>query len=250
MTTSSRRTAATFMAYAFILSLVPLAFFFSNWHWQPSTDEALPLAPLLLITESGSLPYAIATSIIFSALLIWLNRRRLPLFSFILLIILSVACTQIQQKQLKSLFALPRPYIAAITATDNDQQSAAFYALDKTLQESIVRHWHQTQHKNAWLTEHRVKEIAYRFPSGHSIFSVSWVLLFAVFCRHKWLTASLALWSALVMASRVWLGMHLPIDLLGGIFTAFWTNALLIALFCQYWRQRHNKMSAKRQSFI
>lgn len=242
MTTSlpPRRASRAYCAYTVLLCLVPLAFIFCNWQWHSAADQNLPLLPLLLITESGSMPYAVATSALFIALLCRHNRRRLPLKAFLCLIALSIICTQLEQKLLKQHFALARPYIAAINQ-EQQRSNQDFYALEKTEKQAIVRDWHQQQGKNAWLSRHRIQEIAYRFPSGHSIFSVSWVLLLVVFCSYRWLTFAVALWSAAVMASRVWLGMHLPADLLGGIFYAFWTNLLLIALFYQYLKRYQEK---------
>lgn len=244
---SIKRLSASFIFCSVFLCSIPCIFLLSAWQWHSTMPEPSVNPTILFITETGSLPYAVLTGIIFACLLLWQNRSPLPLKALRLLIILSIAITQIEQNALKHVFKLPRPYIAAINA-EQQRSNTAFYALPKAQQMQIVRDWHLAKQHSAFLTEHRVKEIAYRFPSGHSIFSASWALLFAFFCASRWLSALVILWSALVMASRVWLGMHLPIDLLAGVSLAIISNTLLIVLFLRYHTQKPSQSLESQHS--
>ena len=55
------------------------------------------------------------------------------------------------------------------------------------------------------------------FPSGHTVRIVSAALPLAFYFSRVWISVSMAFVIALVAYSRLWLGMHYPVDTLGGI---------------------------------
>ncbi len=55
------------------------------------------------------------------------------------------------------------------------------------------------------------------FPSGHAQSSTTFWGLVAVYARRTWVSVAAALVIVLVCLSRLYLGVHLPIDVLGGI---------------------------------
>lgn len=61
------------------------------------------------------------------------------------------------------------------------------------------------------------KSSYHSFPSGHTTEIVAAALPLAFMFRKLWLYVALALLIALVAFSRLWLGWHHPVDLLGGI---------------------------------
>lgn len=57
----------------------------------------------------------------------------------------------------------------------------------------------------------------YGFVSNHAANSACLTIYFALLFRNKYLTAGLALWMCLLCYSRMYLGVHFPSDILGGI---------------------------------
>lgn len=173
-----------------------------------------------LLTETASLPFALGSTLLLSLLLLCARHRDLHPLRLLLLTLALLLLTQAEKSLLKHYFALPRPYIE-LTAEHHRLTVPAFYAADRATQEQWVRDWHHA-HSSApdYLVRHRVKEIAYRFPSGHTIFVASWLFLFSFYCRYRALTAAVFLWAAVVMISRVRLGVHLPADLAASVFLA------------------------------
>ena len=70
------------------------------------------------------------------------------------------------------------------------------------------------------------------FPSGHTVRIVSAALPLAFYFSRIWISVAAALVIALVAYSRLWLGMHYPLDALGGILT----GSLIV--FLMFKRQR------------
>ena len=72
-------------------------------------------------------------------------------------------------------------------------------------------------------------EVGYSFPSGHTIFAASWLMLTVGFMqlmgnkssRAKLLVGFMSLWAILMLVSRLRFGMHYPIDLLISIMIAW-----------------------------
>lgn len=67
---------------------------------------------------------------------------------------------------------------------------------------------------------HVVKEYRggrFGFVSSHAANTVAFALLFSLLFRNRWFSLSVAAWAALVMYSRMYLGVHYPGDILGGI---------------------------------
>ena len=89
----------------------------------------------------------------------------------------------------------------------------------------------------AWLVHHYENETGYSFPSGHTIFAATWLMLAVGFTqllgnrsfKAKLLVAGIAVWGLLMLISRVRLGMHYPIDLLVATLLAWLINSIIFA---------------------
>lgn len=81
---------------------------------------------------------------------------------------------------------------------------------------------------------------AYGFVSSHAANTMACGLLFSLLYRNKLATAGLMLWVALNCYSRMYLGVHYPGDILGGLFVgallAVGVYAILVRLCGRDWR--------------
>jgi len=69
----------------------------------------------------------------------------------------------------------------------------------------------------------------YGFVSSHASNTIGVALWFSLLLRKRWLTWLLALWVVINCYSRIYLGVHYPGDILGGLLVG-----ALSALFCYY----------------
>lgn len=195
--------------------LVPLAAWLTGWQWA-GDDFLIPVLdyPLWFITETGSAPYALVSCVL---LMLWLMNLARKRYSWLLIGAIcagSVIGTQAIKTVAKFGFAEPRPYVVQMMG----EQSEQFYELTRPQRaELVVAHYKNSQHPI--IVQHRMNETGYSFPSGHAIFAVSWLLVFAgLLYGIEGRSASFARnfvlgWALLMLISRLFLGMHYPIDL-------------------------------------
>ena len=101
-----------------------------------------------------------------------------------------------------------------------------------------------------WLKKNYEDGTGYSFPSGHSIFAATWLMLAVGFSqllgnrsfKAELLIGAMTIWGVLMLISRVRLGMHYPIDLLIAIISA-WVVHVVIFNFLQ----RKNIFSTKEE---
>ncbi|MDH2998711.1 phosphatidylglycerophosphatase [Pasteurellaceae bacterium LFhippo2] len=201
--------------YTFLMLLVPLAVCATGWQW--AGDEHLIHAldyPLYLLTETGSVPYALITCVLLMLWLMWLTRKHISWFLVGAICAISVVGTQGIKTVAKSAFAEPRPYVVQMMG----EQSEQFYELTRD-QRALIVEERSKDSEHRYAVEHRLHETGYSFPSGHTIFSVSWVLVFVgLLSGIKGQAVTFAKifavsWSIMMLISRLRLGMHYPIDL-------------------------------------
>ncbi|QPB42128.1 phosphatase PAP2 family protein [Rodentibacter haemolyticus] len=195
---------------------------------------------LYLLTETGSVPYALITCAVFALILGFLFKNRKQWFLGVMVMAFAVVATQALKTGLKAVFKEPRPftvYLAEQTHTNAEN----FYKNDRSQRALIARDFYSTQTDTpAWLVKHYENETGYSFPSGHAIFAATWLMLAAGFTqllgnrswKAKLLMGAMAVWSLLMLVSRVRLGMHYPIDLLVSILSA-WVISMIIFGFLQ-----------------
>lgn len=221
--------------------LIPVVTWLANWQWSLAIQypEYGFDYFLFLITETGSVPYAIATCVIFTLLLAWVVRKRYSLFFVIAVCVASMVATQGLKTAMKSTFQEPRPFVSALF----EDKSVDFYKLTREQRGLAVAEKIGTQQN--FVTAHQAKEVGYSFPSGHTIFAVSWLLLVVGFCLNMRGQAVVfahifaIIWAALMLISRLRLGMHYPIDLFISSLLAFVTNLALFVWFVP-WLQKTN----------
>lgn len=201
--------------FTLIMLLVPLFTWAIQWKWTLAMGYHLFDKDfwLLMITETASTPYALITCVLFMLWIMWLVRKRYSWLLVGFICASSVIGTQIIKEGAKHIFKEPRPFVTEMFQGQTEQ----FYQLPKAVQHEQVMQIATTD--TAPIVEHQADELGYSFPSGHTIFAVSWLLLFAGFLigiRGQAVVLAqifVMAWAVLILISRLRLGMHYPIDL-------------------------------------
>ncbi len=118
-----------FSLYTLAMLLIPVVTWLANWHWSLAIQYAEFDFDyfLYLITETGSVPYAIITCVVFALLLAWVVRKRYSLIFVITVCIASMVATQAIKTAMKSTFQEPRPFVSALFQEKTDD----FYQLTR-----------------------------------------------------------------------------------------------------------------------
>lgn len=227
--------------YTVLMLIIPLAVWGMGWHWTGDQNLIPTLdLPLYWLTETGSVPYAIITCVILMLWLMLLTRKH---YSWILVGAIcasSVLGTQVIKTVAKTVFAEPRPYVQQMMGARAEQ----FYELDRDQRAVLVKEYYKAS-EYPLIAHHRENETGYSFPSGHAIFSVSWLLVFAGLLFGRGGQAVIfaqgfaLVWSALMLVSRLRLGMHYPIDLFVSTLLAWAFHIVLfvwIIPFVENWK--------------
>lgn len=223
--------------YTLLLGCVPLFTWILNWQWQ-GNEKLSPFDYFLYgLTQTGSMPYAFITCTFFCLIYyISLNNKKQARV-VILIMVISLVITQGVKEGLKQIFAEPRPFVTKIME-DMGNSTENFYRLDRSERKQIVRTYYSTRPQvPPWLTSHYINEVNYSFPSGHSIFAASWLMLAVgfsyLFGKNKRifqiLMRFMTIWALLMLVSRLRLGMHYPIDILVSILIAWFFYVVLFS---------------------
>lgn len=234
------------LTFASMLMLcIPFGFWLTGYQWSlhDTTDYWLNDTVLIVLTQTASLPYAYVSIVLIMAIIMMLADRWYHWKVLLCLCLLSLLGTQLAQVSLKQLFATPRPYVMAMAQSGQLQQhgltTSSFYQLPKPSRAKLVQHISAPPNK-APLMEYQATELGYSFPSGHTIFTVSWWLLAVGLLAHSrtaisiMIQAAFMLWAAVVLYSRVRLGVHYPIDLFASIWIA-WLWHIFLFWQCLPW---------------
>ncbi|BFU59337.1 phosphatidylglycerophosphatase B [Rodentibacter sp. JRC1] len=226
--------------YTLLLCLVPFFMWAFSYQWNGNSQLIEADYWLYLLTETGSVPYALITCAAFALIFGFLFKNRKQWFLGVMVMAFAVVATQGVKTGLKAVFKEPRPftvYLAEQTHTNAEN----FYKNDRSQRALIARDFYSKQADTpTWLVKHYENETGYSFPSGHTIFAATWLMLAVGFTqllgnrtwKAKLLVGAMALWSVLMLVSRVRLGMHYPIDLLISTLSA-WIICMIIFGFLQ-----------------
>ncbi|MDO4434510.1 MAG: phosphatase PAP2 family protein [Alysiella sp.] len=239
---------------ALFMLCIPLMFWQTGYQWELHENIKLmhetELYALITLTYTASFPYAITTSLILTVLLCFVCRHKYQWQVIALLCILSLGITQFAKSSIKQMIQAPRPYVVAMQdkgiITFFGYEHDAFYTLPKNTQHTLITEFLKAESLNDTsrfkaIQTNLQSELGYAFPSGHSIFATSWLLLFAGLLG-KWgrrtLLPLITLWAAIMLYSRVRLGMHYPIDLLVSILLSWIWHAFSFAQILPRLQQR------------
>jgi phosphatidylglycerophosphatase B len=216
---------------AIVLMIIPILAWVSGWQWHPDNEGGW-WRVLYWITQTVTSPWGGITSVVLFFWFLWCLRFRWK-SALMLAAILAAALLAGQGIKIavKHWVREPRPYVMWLE-DNHDIPNKTFYSLPGQARAMLLKTELQNEHKlPRWLRKHWLHETGFAFPSGHTIFSSSWAL-FAIgllWPRRRYLSVALiTAWSAVVMASRMVLGMHWPRDLVAGIILSW----LVITLAC------------------
>ncbi|WP_241648546.1 phosphatase PAP2 family protein [Rosenbergiella collisarenosi] len=213
-----------------LLLIVPLVTLIFGWQWDPQRTS-LTAYPFYLLTQTVTRPWGIMTSLVLGTLLYSASRSSMQSrAAWALLIVVVVGGGQGIKSLLKPYFAEPRPYVVKLT-NELHVAPSVFYQQSKVERQALITQssafWPLIP---GWQRTHWQHETGYSFPSGHSFFVASWLLLFygLVSLRRYWpVLIIVTLWAWSVMWSRMLLGMHWPRDLIASVSIA-WVFTLLV----------------------
>lgn len=213
-----------------ILLITPLIFLTINWHWQPELLNNYSYY-FYWLTETAGSPWSIITCVFFSLIFVLCLKKESKIWLIKLILILAVAIVagQIIKSGIKNFMAEPRPYV--LWMADKYQISDKyFYSLPRMERQALLQVYLQPSSAVPnWLYEHWRTETGYSFPSGHTLFAVTWAFLVFFllnFKRSYFIIGLIIAWAILVQISRFILGMHYPIDVICSTFIGW-----MIALF-------------------
>lgn len=222
-----------------IFLVIPLVIIAINWHWQPESLNNTSKF-FFVITETASFPWAIITSfvlfILFCLLLNIKTTKKIVLIG--ILLVGAILTGQMIKAVIKSQTAESRPYVLWM----NKQYQLSddkFYSLTKSEKKQLIDQLLTNSNMiPTWLRQHWQNETGYSFPSGHTLFAVTWAFLAVTllgFKRHYIVVYMLIIWALLIEISRLCLGMHSPVDLLCGVLVAW-----IISLICYFYAQKYH----------
>lgn len=222
-----------------IFLVIPLVIIAINWHWQPESLNNTSKF-FFVITETASFPWAIITSfvlfILFCLLLNIKTTKKIVLIG--ILLVGAILTGQMIKAVIKSQTAESRPYVLWM----NKQYQLSddkFYSLAKSEKKQLIDQLLTNSNMiPTWLRQHWQNETGYSFPSGHTLFAVTWAFLAVTllgFKRHSIVVYMLIIWALLIEISRLCLGMHSPVDLLCGVLVAW-----IISLICYFYAQKYH----------
>lgn len=227
--------------YTLLLCLVPFFIWGISYQWHGNAQLTGADYWLYLLTETGSVPYALITCTVFALLFGVLFKSRKQWFFAVIIMAISVVATQAVKSGLKSVFKEPRPFTVYLAGQTNTTADDFYQKNDRTQRTVIAKEFYSTQPDTpGWLVSHYESETGYSFPSGHAIFAATWLMLAVGFTqlvgnrslKAKLLVGGITVWAVLILISRVRLGMHYPIDLFVSCILA-WIINLIIFGFLQ-----------------
>ncbi|MGF1777643.1 phosphatase PAP2 family protein [Vibrio nomapromontoriensis] len=119
---------------------------------------------------------------------------------------------------LKNVTESPRPYTHLLAEQHVIKTPSDFYTLNLAEKDQAIDQ--VSEQVSSWRTKHWMGETDYSFPSGHTIFATVCVLFFGGLLLNSgryFLAVLTIVWASSVAMSRLWLGMHRPIDLFGSM---------------------------------
>lgn len=159
----------------------------------------------------------------------WLVRKHHSWVIVGLICTMSIVSMHFIKEKNKNFFIQPRPYVQYWLKEDVE----SFYRVaDEYERVRIIKSYVQ-EGEYAKYDQHRTSNIGFSFPSGHTIFTDTWLFIFAGFLygiRNRgsiFAISILLIWSLLMAVSRIRLGMHFPIDIVASTLISYFFHIIV-----------------------
>lgn len=213
---SSKQYGVTLLVL-FFLGIVFLSVFVSDINLLSSVPRITGFSVTALTFSAG--PIGFVVSLTFLVMLTWkiVPSRAEWVKKMIhlgLILVVGFLC----KTGFKQMTQSPRPYTEILAQNLLIPQPSHFYNLSALQKQQVIDEMEGMVSR--WRRDQWQGERDYSFPSGHTIFAAICLAFFGnIFLQNRryLLTLALSTWAIGVAYSRLWLGMHRPIDLLGSV---------------------------------
>ncbi|MGL4225582.1 MAG: phosphatase PAP2 family protein [Vibrio sp.] len=211
-----QRRYALALMLMFIVLLIPLSIWSQPFDFYQPVQDSTGQAITYLTYSAGKQGFLISLFL----LMIWVTWRcQIPRHQWsqkALQLILLLGLAMVLKVGIKALTEQPRPYTEVMTQSLLLPNPQHFYLLSEPKQQAILLA--MESNVSPWRVKHWQQELDYSFPSGHTLFAVVCLLFFGQLLAEKkrYLDVAVLLsWTISIGYSRLWLGMHYPLDLFG-----------------------------------
>ncbi|MCB9017077.1 MAG: phosphatase PAP2 family protein [Paludibacteraceae bacterium] len=84
---------------------------------------------------------------------------------------------------------------------------------------------------------------AFGFPSSHAANSFGFAMFSALLFRYRWYSLVVFVWATLCAYTRLYLGVHFPLDILTGISLGLLFGGLCYFIYCHFWNNKKYQLS-------
>ncbi|MBE1276740.1 phosphatase PAP2 family protein [Enterovibrio baiacu] len=198
-------------------------------------NDAVGAAFSLLSWSAGPKGFLFTTALLCAIpfFLKWPRQRVLVCLSCFVFVL---GASFVTKTVLKSVTQEPRPYTHVLEDLDAVDSANAFYLMSSAERVNTIEAVKGSV--SDWRLPHWEKETNYSFPSGHTIFAACAAIFWGAILLsegYRLCAVILTMWAGLVGMSRLWLGMHWPVDLFGSLVFAtaicFLVPVVEIAIF-------------------
>ncbi len=210
-----KKRAGLALLVTFILVTAVVSFVVSPINLTGKVSDNAGMFFTLLTDSAGSRGFLLTLSLLLAVMvkLTGVNRQLLAqLLQLGVILVIGFAA----KTGLKQMTESPRPYTEVLAHELLIPQPEHFYNLTTEQQTQVLKK--VAEKVSPWRIQHWQGETDYSFPSGHTVFVAICLAFFGnIFLQRKQyaLSAVLLVWALSVAYSRLWLGMHRPVDLIG-----------------------------------
>lgn len=209
------KRAGLALLVTFILVTAVVSFVVSPINLTGKVSDNAGMFFTLLTDSAGSRGFLLTLGLLLAVMvkLTGVNRQLLAqLLQLGVILVIGFAA----KTGLKQMTESPRPYTEVLAHELLIPQPEHFYNLTTVQQTQVLKK--VAEKVSPWRIQHWQGETDYSFPSGHTVFVAICLVFFGnIFLQRKQyaLSTVLLVWALSVAYSRLWLGMHRPVDLIG-----------------------------------
>ncbi|MBK4775407.1 phosphatidylglycerophosphatase B [Candidatus Pantoea edessiphila] len=224
----------TAIAISLVLT-IPLIFWLLGCYWDPYTTTDLKLKLIFILMQTATNPWVILTHIMLNCCIfgcLYFNKTKITVQLFLILNIVIITGQPIKYF-IKNKTQEPRPYIIWLKHKYGLNINKYYQLTNKERKITIANLIDHDQNVPSWLKQHWIKETSFAFPSGHTIFTNSWMFLIIYLLwpyRYYKTIIIVSVWSYIITLSRLLFGMHWIQDIIASIILSWILVTIAIIL--------------------